>query len=62
MAWELQAGHLCWYVTGTMCEGRARDGWEEKMELCEECPVFLPMLAACEQGGEADDDPDSHLL
>lgn len=40
MAWEVQAGQLCWFVNGTMCEGRAQPSWEKKMQLCRQCEVF----------------------
>jgi len=44
-AWEFQAGKLCWFINGTICECSARKDWREKMEVCMECAVlrsFLP--------------------
>ncbi len=39
-AWEFHAGHLCWFVNGTLCHGRAHASWEKKMRTCRHCEVF----------------------
>ena len=39
-AWEFQCGGLCWFITGTMCEGAIQKNWKEKMKLCRACDVF----------------------
>ncbi len=39
-AWEFRAGNLCWFVSGTICEGAVHADWEKKMEICRECEVF----------------------
>ena len=43
-AWEFQAGLLCWFINGTICECSAQKDWEAKMAICRQCPVlsFLP--------------------
>jgi hypothetical protein len=46
VAWELQAGDLCWFVNGTACEGRVQDSWKEKMRLCRQCEVFRSLVPA----------------
>jgi len=43
-AWEFRAGHLCWFINGTVCQGVAQESWKEKMELCRQCRVFRSML------------------
>lgn len=43
-AWELQAGTLCWFVNGTMCQGIVQDSWKRKMELCRSCEVFSELV------------------
>ncbi len=46
-AWEFQAGKLCWFINGTICECNARHDWHKKMEVCRKCPVlksFMPPL------------------
>ncbi|MEH0018318.1 MAG: helix-turn-helix transcriptional regulator [Desulfobacter sp.] len=40
-AWEFQAGDLCWFINGTKCSGEAHHSWENKMEECRTCNVFL---------------------
>jgi len=39
-AWEFQVGHLCWFINGTICEGKSRGNWNQKMAVCKKCPVF----------------------
>lgn len=42
-AWRLKAGNFCWFITGTLCQGRAHKSWSEKIEQCRTCPVFRPI-------------------
>ena len=39
-AWEFQAGKLCWFVNGTICDGTAQKNWKEKIEICRSCEVL----------------------
>ncbi len=43
-AWEFQAGHLCWFINGTSCDGKVRESWRQKMTMCRRCAVFQAML------------------
>jgi DNA-binding XRE family transcriptional regulator len=43
-AWEYKLGHICWFINGTICDGEAKENWQEKMELCRNCEIFLSML------------------
>lgn len=43
-AWEFQAGHLCWFLSGTRCECAADKSWKEKMEICRNCKVLTSLL------------------
>lgn len=43
-AWEFQAGHLCWFINGTICKGVVQESWSKKMKLCRQCEVFRSML------------------
>ncbi len=43
-AWEFQASHLCWFINGTICQGKVRESWQKKMKLCRQCDVFQDML------------------
>ena len=42
-AWEFNAGKLCWFVNGTLCEGTVRKSWREKMEVCRSCEMLSPL-------------------
>lgn len=39
-AWEFNAGHLCWFINGTICQGSPRASWSSKMNVCQRCKVF----------------------
>ena len=39
-AWEFQAGHLCWFINGTICQGKVQGSWQMKMKICRKCIVF----------------------
>ncbi len=43
-AWKNKAGHLCWFINGTICEGRVHKNWSEKIQICKNCKVFKPVL------------------
>jgi len=43
-AWELQIGHLCWFINGTICRGQAQVNWSEKMKICRRCNVFRSLF------------------
>jgi len=43
-AWEFKAGNLCWFVNGTHCQGQNQECWDDKLETCGECEVFLRMI------------------
>ena len=43
-AWEFKTGNLCWFISGTICEGGAKKDWKEKMKICRSCEVFRPLI------------------
>ncbi len=43
-AWQFEAGYLCWFINGTICQGKVRESWQKKMKLCRKCEVFRSML------------------
>ncbi len=43
-AWEFQAGHLCWFLSGTRCECAADKNWKDKMEICRDCEILSSLL------------------
>jgi DNA-binding XRE family transcriptional regulator len=43
-AWEFQAGHLCWFINGTICYGEVQKSWRKKLRICRQCNVFETQL------------------
>lgn len=43
-AWEFQAGRLCWFINGTICEGEVQKDWREKMKICRSCEVLASLI------------------
>jgi DNA-binding XRE family transcriptional regulator len=39
-AWQFNAGHLCWFINGTICKGAVQPSWRKKMKICGACEVF----------------------
>ena len=39
-AWEYKAGSLCWFINGTLCQGKPQNNWSSKMKVCRKCEVF----------------------
>jgi hypothetical protein len=37
-------GHLCWFLSGTMCEGKRQKSWGDKLEACLECSFMQGLL------------------
>ncbi len=44
-AWELRMGQLCWFINGTICEGKVQKDWAAKMMICRKCKVFKSLLS-----------------
>lgn len=43
-AWEFQAGRLCWFINGTICEGVVQKDWHTKMKVCRNCEVLSSLV------------------
>jgi DNA-binding XRE family transcriptional regulator len=43
-AWEFRAGRFCWFINGTLCEGKVQQDWHEKMKMCRSCAVMASLL------------------
>jgi hypothetical protein len=43
-AWEFQAGKLCWFINGTICDGAVHKNWKQKMKICRSCEVLTSLL------------------
>jgi hypothetical protein len=37
-------GHLCWFLTGTMCKGQRQGSWGDKLRLCLDCSFMRGLL------------------
>lgn len=44
VAYVTRQGHLCWFLTGTMCEGIRQKSWREKLEACLACSFMQGLL------------------
>ncbi len=44
LAYRARQGHLCWFMTGNICEGRHVRKWSDKMAFCGECTFFQALL------------------
>jgi DNA-binding XRE family transcriptional regulator len=49
-AWEFQVGNLCWFINGTICQGRTQENWQKKMTICRNCKVFQTILPPLKTG------------
>jgi hypothetical protein len=49
-AWEFQVGNLCWFINGTICQGRTQESWQKKMKICRQCKVFQTMVPPLKMG------------
>lgn len=43
-AWEFKSGDLCWFISGTICDGNVHKNWREKMKLCRSCEILKSFL------------------
>ena len=43
-AFEFHAGKICWFINGTVCDGRIQQNWKKKMEICRSCEVLTSLL------------------
>lgn len=44
LAAQTNQGHLCWLISGNICQGRRFHSWEDKKATCLECPFFQKLL------------------
>ena len=43
-AWEFKSGHLCWFINGTICQGKPQRSWKQKMAVCKKCSFFRSLM------------------
>lgn len=44
MAYRSRQGHMCWFLTGTLCAGTPTRTWAEKRKLCSQCEIMHRLL------------------
>ncbi len=44
IAYKTRQGHLCWFLTGTMCEGQRQNTLADKLQLCLDCSFMKDLL------------------
>jgi len=44
IAYATRQGHLCWFLTGTICEGQRQKSWSDKLRLCLDCGFMQGLL------------------
>ena len=49
IVWEFQAGYLCWFLSGTFCQGNSQESWRDKVNLCRKCKVLRSMFQFAEE-------------
>ena len=43
-AYLTRQGHLCWLLTGVMCDGKRRKSWDDKLQACFACSFMHGLL------------------
>jgi transcriptional regulator with XRE-family HTH domain len=52
---KLKLPGLCWFITGTLCQGKPAGSWAARRERCLECKVMKSLLKSgpgVSQGGD----------
>ncbi len=44
IAYVTRQGHLCWFLTGTMCDGQRQESWGDKLRVCVDCRFMQDLL------------------
>jgi DNA-binding XRE family transcriptional regulator len=44
VAYLARQGHLCWFLTGTLCHGQRLTDWRAKRAACAECDFFRRLM------------------
>ena len=49
VAYHARQGHLCWFLTGTLCGGTRLHTWTDKQVRCSKCIVFKKLTGQAGQ-------------
>ena len=52
IAYRSRQGHLCWFLTGTLCGGKRMHDWDAKQEICNGCAVFQKLVGQAKAEGQ----------
>ena len=44
VAYVARQGHLCWFLTGTVCKGQRQEYWSDKLRLCLDCSFMQELF------------------
>jgi DNA-binding XRE family transcriptional regulator len=44
VAYRSRQGHLCWFLTGTLCRGQRMGDWLKKRATCADCAYFRRLM------------------
>ena len=45
LAYKSGQGHLCWFLTGTVCRGQRLRSWSRKIAVCRDCAFFRRLMS-----------------
>ena len=45
IAYRTRQGHLCWFLTGTLCRGQRMADWRQKRARCTACAFFQRLMS-----------------
>jgi DNA-binding XRE family transcriptional regulator len=45
LVYQTKQGHLCWLLSGNICQGKRFRSWEDKKSTCMECEFFEKLLS-----------------
>ena len=44
LVFQTRQGHLCWLLSGNVCQGKRLRDWKDKKATCKECSFFQKLL------------------
>ena len=45
LAYRSRQGHLCWLLSGNICQGKRLRSWRDKKAMCMQCAFFRQLLS-----------------
>ena len=44
LVYQSRQGHLCWLLSGNICQGKRMRTWQDKKAICTDCSFFRQLL------------------